>query len=69
MSQGAAIRETIHLAEGDVVVLLPGTLSKASLISLQAKLDGLATDLNARCVEESRSALSGLAGLAAYLAT
>jgi hypothetical protein len=61
MSQGAAIRETIHLAEGDVVVLLPGTLSKASLISLQAKLDGLATDLNARCVEESRSALSGLA--------
>ncbi|MBE7198719.1 MAG: hypothetical protein INR70_13095 [Parafilimonas terrae] len=68
MSEGAAIRETIRLAEGDVVVLLPGNLSKASIVALQAKLDGLAADLNARCTEESRSSLSGLAGLAAYLA-
>lgn len=65
----AAIRETIHLDEGDVIVLLPGNLAPASIGLLQAKLDGLAADLNARCLEESRASLSGLAGLAAFLAS
>lgn len=65
----AAIRETIHLDEGDVIVLLPSNLSPASIGLLQAKLDGLAADLNARCLEESRASLSGLAGLAAFLAS
>ncbi|MEE7504410.1 hypothetical protein ACLBXO_22665 [Methylobacterium sp. C33D] len=68
MADVAAIRETIHLDEGDVIVLLPGDLSLASINLLQAKLDGLAADLNARCMEESRASLSGLAGLAAFLA-
>ncbi|MEE7449668.1 hypothetical protein MRF4_18655 [Methylobacterium radiotolerans] len=68
MADVAAIRETIHLDEGDVIVLLPGTLSPTSIGLLQAKLDGLAADLNARRMEESPSSLSGLAGLAAFLA-
>ncbi len=48
--------------EGDVIVLLPGNLSPASIGLLQAKLDGLAADLNARCLEESRASLSGWPG-------
>ena len=51
-----------------VIVLLPGNLSPTSIGLLQAKLDGLAADLNARCLEDSRASLSGLAGLAAVLA-
>ena len=68
MADAAAIHETIRLDEGDVIVLLPGNLSPTSIGLLQAKLDGLAAELNARCTEESHSSLSGLAGLAAYLA-
>ncbi|GAN48194.1 hypothetical protein ACXR8U_31935 (plasmid) [Methylobacterium radiotolerans] len=68
MADAAAIRETIRLDEGDVIVLLPGNLSPTSIGLLQAKLDGLAADLNARCLEDSRASLSGLAGLAAVLA-
>lgn len=68
MADAAAIRETIRLDEGDVIVLLPGNLSPTSIGLLQAKLDGLAADLNTRCLEDSRASLSGLAGLAAVLA-
>lgn len=68
MADVSSIRETIHLDEGDVIVLLPGSLSQKSVTVLQAKLASLAAGANAGGGEDGHSSLPGLAGLAAYLA-
>jgi hypothetical protein len=69
MAQAPAIRETIRLDEGDVIVLLPANLSQKSIGVLQAQLERLAEGLGSRSNEDGGAYLRGLAGLAAYVAT
>ena len=61
-------RETIRLDEGDVVVLLPDTLSAESVGLLQIQLEKLAEGLGSKARENSQAYLRGLASLAAHLA-